>query len=64
MISELALRPRPVSVTTATMMPAAAHVAAIGSTARAPEASAAMTRGGVIRCRGSRNDSAKATKVA
>ena len=63
-ISELSLKPSPVSVTTATMIPAAAQVAAIGSTARAPAASASHTRRGVIRCSRSRNDSRKATIVA
>ena len=58
------LRPRPVSVTTATMIPAAAQVAATGSTARAPAASASNTRTGVIRCFGSRNESRNASTVA
>ena len=56
--------PRPVSVSTATMRPAAAQVAATGSTPIAPLASAASSRGGVMRVDRSRNDSAKATTLA
>src|SRR5918999_5393466 len=56
--------PSPVSDTTATMIPAAAVVAAIGSTARAPLTSAAATLGGVIQSRRSRNDSRNASTVA
>ena len=52
------------SVTTATMIPAAAQVAATGSTARAPAASASNTRPGPIRCFGSRNESRNASTVA
>ncbi len=57
-------RPSPVSETTATMIPAAAHVAATGSTARAPAASASPTCLGPMRCLGSRNDRRKASTVA
>ena len=63
-ISDDSSRPRPVSETTATMMPAAAHVAAIGSTPRAPATSASQTLRGPIRSRLSRNESRNASTVA
>jgi hypothetical protein len=56
--------PRPVSVSTATIRPAAAVVAATGSTPVAPLASASNTRGGVIRRLRSRKDSRNASAVA
>ncbi len=56
--------PSPVSDTTATIRPAAAVVAAIGSTPRAPSTSAIHTRSGVIRSRRLRNESRKASTVA
>ncbi len=63
-ISDDSSSPRPVSDTTATMIPAAAVVAAIGSTPRAPVTSASQTRFGVIRSRRSRNDIKNASSVA
>ena len=46
------------------MIPAAAVVAAIGSTPRAPDTSAAQTLRGPIQSRRSRNDIRKASTVA
>jgi hypothetical protein len=63
-IRPASLRPRPVKDTTATMMPAAAVVAAIGSTPRAPATSAFQASRGPIQSRRSRKLSAKATTVA
>ena len=63
-ISEDIFSPRPVSVMTATMMPAAAQVAAIGRTPRAPATSASHTRRGPIRSRLSRNEHRNAATVA
>ena len=57
-------RPRPVSVVTPTMTPAAAQVAATGSTPRAPLDSAWPIRRGVIRSGLCRKDSRKASAVA
>ena len=61
---ELTFSPSPVKVTTATMIPAAAVVAATGSTPMAPAASASHVRLGVIQVERSRNDSKKAATVA
>jgi hypothetical protein len=58
------LSPSPVSVVTPTMMPAAAVVAAIGSTLRAPSASAWKARRGPIRWLRSKKDSTNASRVA
>jgi hypothetical protein len=55
--------PRPVSVTTPTMMPEAAHTATTGSTPMAPAASASHSRRGVSRCSRSRKLSPKASSV-
>ena len=56
--------PRPVIVSTATISPAEAQVAATGRTPDAPLASAANTFGGVIRCFLSRKDNRKASNDA
>ncbi len=63
-ISAESSSPRPVSETTATMMPAAAVVAAIGSTPRAPATSASQTLRGPMRSRLSRKDTRNASTVA
>src|SRR3977135_2691429 len=59
-----ALSPRPVSVTMPTMMPAAAVVAATGSTPVVPAASARAAWRGPSWCDLSRKDSTKARIVA
>ena len=56
--------PRPVSVVTPTMTPAAAQVAATGSTPRAPLDSAWPIRRGVIRSGGAGTTAANASTVA
>jgi hypothetical protein len=56
--------PSPVKETTATMIPAAAVVAAIGNTPRAPLTSEPQTSRGPIQSRRSRNDIRNATTVA
>jgi hypothetical protein len=57
-------RPSPVSEMTATMIPAAAVVAAMGRTPRAPATSASPTLRGPMRSRRSRNDRRNASTVA
>jgi hypothetical protein len=64
MMRELILSPSPVSVTTATMIPAAAQVAATGRTPIAPAAKAAQILRGPILCSRSKNESKNATPVA
>jgi hypothetical protein len=63
-IRELPLSPSPVSDTTATMTPAAAHTATTGRTPRVPAARQSNTRLGVQRVSRRRNPRAKATTVA